>query len=108
MRLAMADPTDTTTIAEFESLTQCEMDVSALPLSAIDELVVISYRQINTAVVQRVTVRGKDGAPLAVSNYPDSEVSVTAQIPLQVLSSSVETRKRAVWLSPVPPPKKSM
>ncbi|HWU91283.1 MAG TPA: hypothetical protein VN253_28650, partial [Kofleriaceae bacterium] len=53
LRLAMADPTDTTAVAEMEELTQAEIDVSALPLSAIEELVEKGYRQVTTAVVSR-------------------------------------------------------
>ena len=63
LRLAMADPTDTSAVAEIEQLTHSEIEVSALPLSAIEELVDKGYRQINTAVVHRsgtmfVTARG--------------------------------------------------
>jgi hypothetical protein len=90
LRLAMADPTDTAAVAEIEQLTQCEIDVCVLPLSAIDELVDKGYRQSNTAVVKRpghpgstmfVTSRGN----VAAAAYPDSEISVTAQIPLSLL-----------------------
>lgn len=95
MRLAMADPTDTTAIAEIESLSQCEIDVCALPLSAIDELVDKGYQQINTAVkrigvgntktLSVVTAKGKDSPPSP--NYVESEISVTAQIPLSMLQA---------------------
>ena len=91
LRLAMADPTDTSGILEIESLTHYEIDVSMLPLSAIDELVQKGYRQISTAVVQRptghtsfVTQRGKIGS---AADIPESEVSVTAQIPLVALQA---------------------
>ena len=59
MRVAMADPTDTAAVAELEQLTHCDVEVNALPLSAIDELVDKEYRQINTAVVSRA---GNPGA----------------------------------------------
>ncbi len=92
LRLAMADPTDTAAIAELEQLTQCELDVSALPLSAIDELVAKGYRQFSTAVINRpggtmfITSKGK------VQNVEaDAEVSVTAQIPLSALQQAVGT-----------------
>src|SRR6185503_19964326 len=39
LRLAMADPTDTSAVAEMEQLAQAEIEVSALPLSGIEELV---------------------------------------------------------------------
>ena len=90
MRLAMADPTDTRAIAEIEQLAQCEIDVSTLPLSAIEELVEKGYRQINTAVVSRpggptktmfVTSKGKLPGDL----ISGEEVSVTAQIPIDSL-----------------------
>ncbi|MBA2540326.1 MAG: hypothetical protein H0V17_11870 [Deltaproteobacteria bacterium] len=105
MRLAMADPTDTTAIAEIENITHCEIDVCVLPLSAIDELVDKSYRQINTAVKRPgnakgatfLSTRGKD-SPESTSNYSDSEVSVTAQIPLSMLQApdDLETQVRAL------------
>jgi hypothetical protein len=95
LRIAMADPTDTSAVAELEELTRAEIDVSALPLSAIEELVERGYRQIHTAVVGRpgrttfVTSKGK----LASLEAPDaeiSEVSVTAQIPVASLRSVTE------------------
>jgi hypothetical protein len=97
----MADPTDTSGILEIESLTNAEIDVSVLPLSAIEELVNKGYRQLTTAVVTRptghtsfVTQKGKIGS---ASEIPESEVSVTAQIPLVALrelggSDDVEAR----------------
>jgi hypothetical protein len=102
LRVAMADPTDTTAVAELESLTQHEIDVSALPLSAIDELVDKGYRQINTQVVQRPGNPDAKGhvtekVPAATA-YSESEVSVTAQIPLVALQApdSVELRLEAL------------
>ncbi len=91
LRLAMADPTDTSAILEIESLTHCEIEVSALPLSAIDELVDKGYRQINTAIVSRPTGPGGPSGPVAKVGRIgsplelDSEVSVTAQISLLAL-----------------------
>ena len=58
MRIAMADPTDTAAVAEIEQLTHCDVEVTALPLSAIDELVDKGYRQVNTAVVSRAVNLG--------------------------------------------------
>ena len=91
LRLAMADPTDTSGILEIESLTNYEIDVSMLPLSAIDELVQKGYRENSTAVVTRptghtsfVTQKGKIAS---ATDLPESEVSVTAQIPLLALQS---------------------
>jgi hypothetical protein len=93
LRLAMADPTDTAAVAEVELLTHCEIEVSALPLSAIDELVVKGYRQINTGVISRpgggtmfITSKGK------LQNVEtESEVSVTAQIPISALQQAIGT-----------------
>ena len=91
LRLAMADPTDTSGILEIESLTHYEIDVSVLPLSAIEELVNKGYRQLTTAVVTRptghtsfITQKGKIGS---AADIPESEVSVTAQIPLVALQA---------------------
>jgi hypothetical protein len=103
LRLAMADPTDTSAVAEIEQLTHCEVEVNALPLSAIDELVDRGYRQVNTAVVSRV---GNPGATMFVTSREkvlpeaESEVSVTAQIPFATLQAmapdDLETRVSAL------------
>jgi hypothetical protein len=81
LRVAMADPTDTAAIAELESLAQCELDVSALPLSAIEELVDKGYRQISTVVVNR------PGVTTPTPFAQESENSVTAQIAMLALQS---------------------
>jgi type II secretion system (T2SS) protein E len=92
LKVAMADPTDTSAIAELEELTHCDIEVSTLPLSTIDELVDKGYRQVNTAVVNRpsnpggtmfVTSRGK-----IPTETTESEVSVTAQIPVAILTAT--------------------
>ena len=94
LRLAMADPTDTSAVAELEQLLHCEIDVSALPLSAIEELVDKGYRQINTAVVSRPGQRGQTmfvtqrGKITGAADVSESEVSVTAQIPLTMLQQA--------------------
>jgi len=93
LRLAMADPTDTAAVAEVELLSHCEIEVSALPLSAIDELVAKEYRRINTSVISRpgggtmfITSKGK------LQNVEtESEVSVTAQIPISALQQAMGT-----------------
>jgi len=84
VRVAMADPTDTAAVLEVEQLTQAELEVSALPLSAIEELVEKGYRQINTAVLNRPTASVRVG-----SIETESEVSVTAQIPISSLQPPV-------------------
>ena len=53
LRIAMADPTDTSAILELEQLAACEIEVTALPLSAIEELVDKGYRGFSTAVTNR-------------------------------------------------------
>jgi hypothetical protein len=99
LRVAMADPTDTSAVAEIEQLTRAEIDVSALPLSAIEELVEKGYRQINTAVVSRPGGRA-GSSPGAASglgtskitgplDMSESEISVTAQIPVASLRPPV-------------------
>lgn len=100
LRVAMADPTDTSAIAELESQTSCDIDVTVLPLSAIEELVAKGYRQHNTAVVNR----GNPDGPTSVTPggklapFLESEVSVTAQIPMIALQApdDVETRLTAL------------
>ena len=96
MRIAMADPTDTSAIAEIEQLTHCDVEVNALPLSAIDELVDQGCRRVNTAVVART---GNPGAPVFVpmrGKLPEteSEVSVTAQMPVATFHTSAATASR--------------
>jgi hypothetical protein len=88
MRIAMADPTDTAAVAEIEQLTHCDVEVNALPLSAIDELLDKGYRQLNTAVVSRAGNPGAVAPVLPLVRIPpetESEVSVTAQMPVATL-----------------------
>ena len=93
LRIAMADPTDTSAILELEQLAACEIEVTALPLSAIEELVDKGYKAFSTAVVKRaeglfVTRRPTRTGPIRVTSDTESEVSVTAQIPLSSLVES--------------------
>jgi type II secretion system (T2SS) protein E len=93
LRIAMADPTDTSAILELEQLAACEIEVTALPLSAIEELVDKGYKAFSTAVVKRaeglfVTRRPTRTGPIRVASEVESEVSVTAQIPLSSLVES--------------------
>ncbi len=102
MRIAMADPTDTAAVAEIEQLTHCDVEVNALPLSAIDELVDKGYRQVNTAVVSRAGNAGVAAAGTPGGRPPEaeSEVSVTAQMPVATLHAmapdDLETRLTAL------------
>jgi type IV pilus assembly protein PilB len=94
LRLAMADPTDTAAVAEVEQLTHCDIDVSALPLSAIEELVDKGYKQVNTVVTRpggRVERTIAIGIPRPITGDEPSEVSVTAQIPLSALQAVGES-----------------
>jgi hypothetical protein len=95
LRVAMADPTDTAAILELEVIAHCEIEVTALPLSAIEELVDKGYRQFSTAVVHRPTrpfgdnlfITARQNRPPTIDAAdPSSETSVTAQIPLQALT----------------------
>jgi hypothetical protein len=115
LKVAMADPTDTAAIAELEQLSRCELEVTALPLSAVEELVDRGYRAFSTAVVPRPG-RGSDNLFITTQQVPriqgvvsllggdDGEVSVTAQIPLAALfgdraadEPDVETRVAALY-----------
>jgi hypothetical protein len=92
LRIAMADPTDTSAILELEQLAACEIEVTALPLSAIEELVEKGYKAFSTAVVNRrdnlfVTRRPTRTSPIKIIEG-ESEVSVTAQIPLSALTAN--------------------
>jgi len=97
LRVAMADPTDTAAVAELEQASHSEIEISALPLSAIDELVAQGYRQINTVVTRQGTrnstatmfITSKGSLPRGVEL--DTEVSVTAQIPIATLQQAVGT-----------------
>lgn len=53
MRLAMADPTDGVAVAEIEHLTGCRVEVTLMPLSAIEEMVERGYRAVVTEVMKR-------------------------------------------------------
>lgn len=93
LRVAMADPTDTSAILELEVIANCEIEVTALPLSAIEELVDKGYKQFSTAVTRprafADSLAPKNRAvPIDGSGDSSSEVSVTAQIPLAALLSS--------------------
>src|SRR5262249_4917104 len=110
LRVAMADPTDTSAILELEVIAHCEIEVTALPLSAIEELVDKGYKQFSTAVMKpqnfgrslnvntkqnRIVQPQPIDGPEAAG---DREVSVTAQIPLSSLvpKSDIEARFAAL------------
>jgi hypothetical protein len=64
MKVAMADPTDSSAIAELEELTSCEIEVTALPLSAVEEWIAKAYKGLHTAVVK---AKPRSGEPLFVT-----------------------------------------
>jgi len=108
LRVAMADPTDTSAILELEVIANCEIEVTALPLSAIEELVDKGYKQFSTAVMSRQKLFGTNLAVTTKQNRVQpidsaeaagsSEVSVTAQIPLSSLvpATTVDSRLAAL------------
>jgi hypothetical protein len=109
LRVAMADPTDTSAILELEQLAQCEIEVTALPLSAVEELVENSYKEISTAVVRRsklfgdnlfVTTRDQRRAlPIdgpAAAGESESSTTVKIQISALVQEPDLDTRFRAL------------
>jgi type IV pilus assembly protein PilB len=110
LRVAMADPTDTAAVLELEQAVHADIEVSALPLSAIEELVDKGYKQISTAVVSRprsfgdnLFVTAKTPRAATQNDGGESEVSVTAQIPLSQLQAqgsapADETDRRFVAL----------
>ncbi len=112
LRVAMADPTDTSAILELEVIANCEIEVTALPLSAIEELVDRGYKQFSTQVMMRprpfgnnLSVTTKQNRlppqPFDETTAPGSEVSVTAQIPLSSLVPAPDLEARFVALCQV-------
>jgi hypothetical protein len=104
LRVAMADPTDTAAILELEVIANCEIEVTALPLSAIEELVDLGYKQFSTAITRAPRQMGHN---LSVSPKTrpvegadgEKEISVTAQIPLSsLLPPQVDLEQRFVAL----------
>lgn len=67
MRIAMADPTDLAALVELEAITGCEIEVTLVPLSAVEEAIEDGYRALVTEVVQR---KQPFGASLSVSTQP--------------------------------------
>ena len=107
LRVAMADPTDTAAIFEMETLAHCEIEVVALPLSAIEELIEKGYKHVSTVVNRPNPLRDNlfitktsrlpqviDGGAAA----GEAEVSETAQVKLRdfVPPDDLEHRFRAL------------
>lgn len=68
LRLAMADPTDAAAIAEVELVAGCELEISVLPLSSIEELAEHGFRGLTAATVPRG--RRPFGEALHVATQP--------------------------------------
>ena len=67
LEVAMADPTDLATLVELQAITSCEIEVTLVPLSALEEAIEASYRALVTAVLQR---RQPFGGALNVTTQP--------------------------------------
>jgi hypothetical protein len=100
LRLAMADPTDGAAIAEVEHVTGCEIEVTLLPLSAIEELAEDGYRAQSTTVIPRVRRRfGEDLAPTTQlhtrsTSHGEETVEVPATVPHHVVSDEADAALR--------------
>jgi hypothetical protein len=111
LRVAMADPTDTSAILELEVIANCEIEVTALPLSAIDELVERGYQQFSTQITRPRLFGNNLAVTTKQTRIPqpidsaeaagDREVSVTAQIPLASLVPAPTLEQRFAALCQV-------
>jgi hypothetical protein len=113
LRVAMADPTDEAAIAEVEHLAGCEIEITALPLSAVEELVDSGYKGFTTAVVRAPRRRFGDTRSstgtsphirtveetTAAGAPPVAEPGTPLTVPFHVLSeeTDVELRFRALY-----------
>ena len=103
LRVAMADPTDESAIAEVEHLAGCEIEITTLPLSAVEELVEAGYKGYTTAVVRAPRRRFGDSMRLAVppvrAGTEDSAVTTVPTVPFHHVAeeADVEVRFRALY-----------
>jgi hypothetical protein len=103
LRVAMADPTDEAAIAEVEHLAGCEIEITTLPLSAVEELVDSGYRGFTTAVVRAPrrkfgdTGRSTSAAVRAVSEETGEAVPLTVPFHVVTEYTDVELRFRALY-----------
>jgi len=105
LRVAMADPTDEAAIAEVEHLAGCEIEITALPLSAVEELVDQGYKGFTTAVVR--SPRRRYGDSMRVTTNPtaaralleETGESAPLTVPFHVITedTDVEIRFRALY-----------
>jgi hypothetical protein len=83
LRVAMADPTDTAAIAEIDQIAGCEIEITALPLSAVEELVDRGYQGFTTAVVRSPKRRFGDSMRMHAAGTGQVREE-TGEIPLTV------------------------
>jgi len=80
LRLAMADPTDTSAIAEVEELCGHELQLSILPLSAIEELTENGYRDV-TSAIPRIRRRFGEGLMPTTALHARGGLDETTEVP---------------------------
>lgn len=104
LRVAMADPTDEAAIAEVEHLAGCEIEITALPLSAIEELVDKGYKGFTTAVVRAPRRRFGDSMRITTNPHNRPVAEETADpapltVPFHVITedTDIELRFRALY-----------
>lgn len=104
LRVAMADPTDTVAIAEIEHISGCRIEVTLMPLSAIEEMVEKGYRAFVTEVMQRAPARAgnvRSGFPISPVTTPsaraggtDDDEAAPATMPFHRLSEEAHITLR--------------
>lgn len=93
LRLAMADPTDTVTVAEVEHVTGCRVEPVLMTVSAVEEMIEKTYRAFVTEVMRkrepqavvRMTAKsgGGSGAPEGPATIPYHRLSDEADLELR-------------------------
>jgi len=98
MRLAMADPTDGVAVAEIEHLTGCRIEVTLMPLSAIEEMVERGYRAVVTEVMKRHAAIpssvGERTQKLTAAAEPGEDGPQPATMPFHRLSDEADLSTR--------------
>lgn len=98
LRVAMADPTDGVAIAELEHLTGCRVEVTLMPLSAIEEMVERGYRAVVTEVLKRqAPVFGSGsgaGTARKLDGDPSDDGPQPATMPFHRLSDEADVGTR--------------
>ncbi|HUS68914.1 MAG TPA: hypothetical protein VMZ28_30465 [Kofleriaceae bacterium] len=91
LRLAMADPTDTVTVAEVEHVTGCRIEPVLMTVSAVEEMIEKTYRAFVTEVMRkrepqavvRMTAKSGGGAPEGPATIPYHRLSDEADLELR-------------------------